>query len=549
MAYKSETIKQFVDRINNPVIDGGLWLPQIQRPLVWDKEQILLLFDSILRKYPFGTILIWKTDSDMRYRKFIDRYVPKVTKTLDFYMLPNRNIKTLVLDGQQRLQALYLGLKGTYENSNLYFNILSGDGNSTESIYKYEFNFINDKKAQFPWIKFSDLVYTSLSSFKISQHIIKENNIQDESQRERIQENTSLITTCFSSSDEISYSMIDSIDHNDLYKDDDVVEIFIRANNGGTELEKSDLLFTLLVAEWEEAEEKITELIEDLNRTGYKFERDFIIKVCLVLINKGAKYDITKLKDENNITLIKDNWNKISNSIRFVKDFIYEKTFIKTKDTLASDLSLIPLIYLKYHFSESWINSETYADYLIKVNLTGAFGGVNDAFSDGLINIVKSEQKFDREKIYDFIKQKRSLQLSREKILELSYSSKKQTHLLFNIWHGFNYQPSYKGNLPEIDHIFPQSKLKSKYKKKQIDQLANLMLLKSSLNGAGGKSDQLPSEFFSKIIKDEPTFLIDHCIPSDESLWELDNFDAFIQEREKLIVKKFTDIGLISKNE
>jgi hypothetical protein len=142
------------------------------------------------------------------------------------------------------------------------------------------------------------------------------------------------------------------------------------------------------------------------------------------------------------------------------------------------------------------------------------------------------------------------LQLSKDNLLDLSYNSKKQTHLLFNIWHGFNYQPSYKGNFPEIDHIFPQSRLKGlNYKKKQIDQIANLMLLKSKLNGPSGKSDILPSEFFPKILDKDPTFLKDHCIPSDPALWKIENFEAFILEREKLIVEKFTDIGLIPKEE
>ena len=134
-------------------------------------------------------------------------------------------------------------------------------------------------------------------------------------------------------------------------------------------------------------------------------------------------------------------------------------------------------------------------------------------FNDGLIDIVKREQSFIKESLFSFMKEKgKSLQLTDKKLFELSYTSKKQTHLLFNIWYGFNYQPTFKGNSPQIDHIFPQSLLKSvkvvntegkkvsKYRKIDIDQLANIMLLTAIENGGGGKSDTPPNEYSSKYI-------------------------------------------------
>ena len=558
MSYKSISIRKFVDKINNSAEEGGgFWLPQIQRPLVWDKEQILALFDSILRQYPFGTFLIWQTDSDMRYRSFIETFRPGL-KITDFYKISDNNKKMLLLDGQQRLQSLFIGLKGSYNGAHLYFNILSGTSNSSE-ILKYEFDFIKTSDAKFPWIKFQDLVYTVTGPYPKGMMLINEYNVTDNSHKETILNNLSIVNQCFCSNEEITYSIIDSIDHPDLYTEDDVVEIFIRANSGGTELEKSDLLFTLLVASWEDAEDKITELLEDLNRTGYNFHRDFIIKLCLVLLNTGSKYEIKKLKDENIVNQIKTEWDNISNSIRFVKDFIYDKTYLKTKETLSSELSLVPLIYFKYHYGEKWLNENDYIDYLVKVNLTGAFGGVSDMFNDGLIAIVKHDQTFIKENIFSFMKEKgKTLQLTDKKLFELSYTSKKQTHLLFNIWYGFNYQPTFKGNSPQIDHIFPQSLLKSikvinaegkkisKYKKIDIDQLANIMLLTAFENGGSGKSDTPPDEYFSLMISKDANFLEKHCIPTDPNLWHEKNFNLFIEERKNLILNKFRNIGLIN---
>ena len=51
MKNSKETIRKFVNYLNNPEKDGGYWLPNIQRYFVWKEEQIERLFDSVLREY------------------------------------------------------------------------------------------------------------------------------------------------------------------------------------------------------------------------------------------------------------------------------------------------------------------------------------------------------------------------------------------------------------------------------------------------------------------------------------------------------------------
>ena len=79
-----------------------------------------------MREYPIGTLLVWKTDSKIKRRNFIDNYHPNLRVT-DFYVLEDANAKMMVLDGQQRLQSLFIGLKGSYDKKELFINILSGD--------------------------------------------------------------------------------------------------------------------------------------------------------------------------------------------------------------------------------------------------------------------------------------------------------------------------------------------------------------------------------------------------------------------------------------
>ena len=75
-----------------------------------------------------------------------------------------------------------------------------------------------------------------------------------------------------------------------------------------------------------------------------------------------------------------------------------------------------------------------------------------------------------------------------------------------------------------------------KHRDRARNQLANCMLLTREENGAGGKWDTLPSEWFED--KDE-AYLDKHLIPKDPALWELDRFEDFIEARKVLIRNRF----------
>lgn len=62
--------------ILNQIYNEEIVLPAIQRDFVWPKEKIEKLFDSIIREYPIGMVLLWETYTDTKYRKFDSDYKP-----------------------------------------------------------------------------------------------------------------------------------------------------------------------------------------------------------------------------------------------------------------------------------------------------------------------------------------------------------------------------------------------------------------------------------------------------------------------------------------
>lgn len=289
----------------------------------------------------------------------------------------------------------------------------------------------------------------------------------------------------------ITYQELDSIDNPALYTEDDVVEVFIRANSGGTKLEKSDLLFSLLNATWDVADKQMEELLDDLNRHGFAFDRDFVLKTCLVLLDQGAQYEVSKFRKPGVREAIEQQWDDLSDSIRAMIDFVRSKTFIQCDKALPSSLALIPLIYVKHHYPKAWAKATGVDTFLVRTLLTGAFSGQSDRILDALVKRFKGLERFDADEGYTIIRnQNRSLNITKDRLLEMGYGSK-TIHLLFNLWYpAFSHVPAYDNNLPQVDHIFPQSRLKAikvtnsepgrptmRYRDNVRNQLANCMLL------------------------------------------------------------------------
>ena len=253
------TISSLIDQVRN----NELILPAIQREFVWRPDQICNLFDSLLQGYPFGTFLFWRIQPDNRgkyqFYDFVTHYHqrdnPHCPPLKD---LPAREL-VAVLDGQQRITALNIGLRGSYSQKihgkwwtspdafplkRLYINLLGQPEDETGS--RYQFEFLTDKQAgdiseRDYWFRVGRI----LEEDRDDLH--DELNDGWEGDRESLKSARSvlrhLITTILDK-DKIAYyeEKEQDLEH--------VLNIFIRMNSGGTVLSYSDLLLSIAVAQW-----------------------------------------------------------------------------------------------------------------------------------------------------------------------------------------------------------------------------------------------------------------------------------------------------------
>jgi len=218
------SIRKAMQRID----ENELLLPHIQRPFVWKQDrnhnQVKRFFDSILRDYPFGTLLFWRTREAIQARRFILDYQDDfdVTRTYVKSSEYDEKEKLLVLDGQQRLQALYIALKGTYDSKELYFDILSGDEVvwDLQDEIKYNFEYLTADQAHFRtndtsyWVRLKSLVMSDDSWTDIKHRILdnmREAEIPVDHDTElKVDTNGGKIVNLFATQELIWYYTIDS---------------------------------------------------------------------------------------------------------------------------------------------------------------------------------------------------------------------------------------------------------------------------------------------------------------------------------------------------
>ena len=141
-------------------------LPAIQREFVWDAEQIEKLFDSLLRGYPIGSFLFWDVEpehlGEFQFYRFMDNYHQRdLKRNLPINLKGRPTSVRAVLDGQQRLTALSIGLRGWYAEKlpyyrwdsdhafpkrRLYLNLLGPAEDDIE--FRYDFKMLREKDVE-----------------------------------------------------------------------------------------------------------------------------------------------------------------------------------------------------------------------------------------------------------------------------------------------------------------------------------------------------------------------------------------------------------------
>lgn len=570
------TIKEVVNSIHG----RKYLLPSIQRELVWDVDQITALFDSLMRDYPIGSFLLWKVDRDQennfQFYEFIREYHERNSKHNPKANVDGLGEVTAVLDGQQRFTALYLGMKGSYAykiprrrwndptafpKRDLYLNLLS---ESEEFDMKYDFRFQTKEESEYK----DEHIYW----FKVGK--ILEFDASDPSQiwsflvNEGLSGSKEAGQTLFKLHKVIHTDSIINYFEEEEQDLDKVLRIFVRINSGGTPLSYSDLLLSIATSQWQEkdARDEILNFVDEINniRDGFLFDKDFVLKSCLVLSDfTDIAFKVTNF-NSTNMRTIEKNWESISKAIRIAVSLVASFGF--NWQTLASNYAIIPIAYylLKNKAEVNFIQSSRYKNdrktinkWLISALLKQIFSGQPDNVLRPIRNILRNH--FDSFP-FDLIKEElkgttKSMAFGEEDIenlLSYKYGGRYTFLVLSLLYPNLDYRNQF-----HQDHISPRNfftsarKLSRKgipYEKhnfylENYNYLANLQLLEGVLN-----QEKVDKDFKIWFEQTNPTtnskadYKAKHYIPNLDL--SFGNFEEFFNKRKEKLFTKLKEMIL-----
>jgi hypothetical protein len=566
---KDLPISALIEELKN----GKLALPRIQRGYVWQQWKIPHLFDSLYRGFPVNSMILWKVSK----KKLEEAYIAR-----------NKNIKDIdymLLDGQQRVTSIALGFLGQLDDvigmggkklgtveRRLMFNLehsaldITTGNHTDENIVENEdtqnnvneedknnlknniFALYNKGMDLNKWVDVADIYR------KTSFDIIKDKfglsigdkiNVLHEN-LERVKKILEVKIPAIILKEKIEYEQ--------------ATEIFTRINAGGVKLSGTDLALAILALKWDTCTDEFTKFLdEDNDEKLGKYGIDYltIIRQLAMIATDKCKYN----------ELEHTSVEKIKSAFEVTKEI-----FTKVYDTLNSwgvdNLSLLSsrypfymLCYLKHHFSNEFGNNlKKLKQWFFCANAFGFYSASSESTlqddmktavdnkAKGLEHVLQKFMENDRIKTIDaaFL---RANNKTNNTIFKMLYFVQKNDDC--KDWLDgmpISYNKATKGYDYNVHHIFPKKTLEGKGV--EINDIANLTFITFDTNQK--IKAKLPSDYFHNIDGGKGILTADkqkgHYIPIDNpKLFELANYEEFLEERRKLMADAINNFLCLSK--
>lgn len=538
------------------------FLPAIQREYVWSPYQVEMLFDSLMNGYPINSFLFWKIreehKNDWTSYDFIRDYDAENPHNTETNLHGVNKDIYLVLDGQQRITSLYIGLRGSYRffyrkwrKCKLYLNLLKAPGVFNPQERSYDFYFKEDADS-WPGSTEPQLWYEVGRILSFDDAEDAKDDIKDELEsfspelRDCANRIIGKLHGRLNSSNIINYYEETSNDY------DKVLEIFVRTNTGGKKLEYSDILLSTATAKWRNlnARKEINNFTDEINTigNGYSFGKDFVMKAAMYLTeNLPIQYKVSSFTREN-LEKIEDNWEKTKDAVRDTVKLVSRFGF--NDKNLVTKLALLPIAqYVRNKNSSTYVTSSEVNDvkdqnniqkWLLMAILKNLLGGSSDTTLNQMREVVGKEgNMFPVKELSDKLKVDLTFtDIELDKLLSYNYGTRYSYLILSIIYPGRDW----KDKTFNEDHIYPQASFRTKDLRKRglsddiiekyqavYNSIANLELLEDSENKSKNATP------FDEWIKSrDANFKARHLIPEMED-YGYDHFMEFIEARRELI--------------
>ncbi len=569
------TIKKALDQVHS----RDYVLPAIQREFVWKPDQICQLFDSLMRRYPIGAFLFWKVAAehsrDFVFYEVMELFHERAHRHCDRLNLPNERALTAILDGQQRLTALNIGLNGSHAEKLPRKWATSPDAYPVKELYldlchtapddelgmHYRFEFLTPERARDEsgetthWYRVRDILGLDEGAMPAYDYIAT-TAIDRDLHRDALATLDRLRRT-------IHEELVISHHEEDDQDIDRVLNIFIRVNSAGTPLSYSDLLLSIATAQWTErdAREAIYELVDSLNAIGqgFSFSKDLVLKAGLVMTDASdVRFKVANF-NRANMAGLEAEWDRVGRALRIGTQLLDSFGFSERTLTAHSVLTPVADYLFRRGVGQTYLTSGQHADdrerirgWIIRSLLkAGVWGSGLDTLLVTLRKVIREhgDSSFPAEEIQSAMARSgKSLRFDSEEIEDLigtQYGKGRTFPLLALLYPGIDVRNEF-----HVDHVFPRSRFTWRRLEQagippddvpvildHADRLPNLQLLEGSLNVS--KQATLPQEWAERHHPDphqRGLYFAGHdldVLPTD-----LSEFLSFFERRKQLMIER-----------
>lgn len=500
---------------------GNYALPEFQRGYVWTRSDVRKLMYSLYRDYPVGSLLIWDTATD-----------PDIIRGDG---TPSSGTVSLILDGQQRMTSLFGVIRGKAPQffdgdasafTNLYFNI------DEET---FEFYSQQKMKGDRAWVSVSEVIPDSGAFFTkvIAQR------------PDDMQYYAEAMTKLNKLSSIKDRDMPVQVVAGEDKTIDVVVEIFNNVNSGGTKLSKGDLALAKICAQWPDIRAEMKAILARLGKKGFWFKQDWLLRCLTVHLTRKAYFSEL---DGVSIADVKNGLKEVENYIGTCLDYISSRLGLDHDRVLGSHYAIVLMVgYLsmkggKLSSAAEW---DKLLFWYVHAFLWGRYAGSTESVLSQDLRVLEDGKGVDG--LIELIHQNRAdLTLRPQDFWGWSKGARfyPLLYMIARVNHardwgtGIELSQSLlgKNSSLQVHHIFPKHVLYSAGKtKSMVNALANYAFLTQQTNL--DISDQKPEDYFPIYMEKCPGAIESHCVPTASHLLTIDAYDAFLEERRKLLAK------------
>lgn len=523
-------ISQILDKID----ENQLFVPAFQREYVWKREHAKDLIASLIKDYPTGTMLTWETNN------------PPELKGAHQYDDKQGAVK-LILDGQQRITTLYLIIRGELppyykkeeimvDTRNLYVNV-----ETLELLYYKKTQMANNPL----WVNLTDIFQRNVRG----RDIVRKLELTEEVTRER----DDVIDDNFSAIERILER--DFLEQTIPVKANikEAIDIFYIVNTGGVNLTEAELALAQISGYWSDARELFKEKLFALEREGFVFKLDFLIYVLLGCLHQMGS-DMRKLHDASNKERIKEAWALLdSHTLDYVLNLMRSQAYVDHTKEINSVYALVPIIVFAFNkgkepLSQDEINRMIKWFYYSQIR-NRYISQLPQKLDKDIGIVSRSEQPFDD--LLGLIEADRSLTIKPSEFVGVDvrhslwglmrwyFKSRNAVCFTTGVHIRRNMGKSYS---LEYDHIFPSSRLKelgygqdNRLKYALAQEITNRAVLTQIGNRT--KSNHKAKDYLRNVSEQFSDALKLQCVPENQELWEIENFELFLEERRRVLAE------------